>query len=73
VCYTVAAYNFPDVVHFTWGATGQASWDALGGTGRGLVDGGLGLAVRMTRRGDLGLGELLFPGQNFNGDAEAEQ
>jgi hypothetical protein len=44
-----------------WGASGTAPWRRLITPSRQppAVDGGLGLAVRMTRRADLGLGLLL--------------
>jgi hypothetical protein len=61
VCFALASYNHQRVVHSVWGSSGTRPWRLLASPSRNppASDGGLGLAVRMTRRADLGLGQLL--------------
>jgi hypothetical protein len=59
ICFALAAYNHPNVVHHVWGTSGTRPWRLLASPTRTEEDNGLGLAVRMTRRADLGLGQLL--------------
>jgi hypothetical protein len=61
VCFALASYNHQHVVHSVWGSSGTRPWRLLASPSRNppASDGGLGLAVRMTRRADLGLGQLL--------------
>lgn len=65
VCFVVACMGFPGAIKRAWGHTGseieREDWDMLnderGGNETSRL---LGLAVKMTRLDDLGLGQLCF-------------
>jgi hypothetical protein len=62
MCYTVAAFDYPSVIKVTFGRMADEisdyAWDVLNGSGMGQGSESLGRFVRMTRVGDLGLGQL---------------
>lgn len=70
MCFVLACYNHPDLTRDVWGRDASALPDgaiaALAAPGRGADDHSFGLLLRMTRCEDLGLGELLFPGEVFD-------
>jgi hypothetical protein len=62
MCYTVAAFDYPSAIKATYGRMvdeiSDGAWDVLNGSGMRQGSESLGRFVRMTRLGDLGLGQL---------------
>ncbi|TFK95717.1 hypothetical protein BDV98DRAFT_517099 [Pterulicium gracile] len=78
ICFIMASYSFPAAMKATWGRTADEldddTWAMLNSPGSisgkpsdpskaGEGDPFLGLIVRMTRLADLGLAQMLFPGE----------
>lgn len=69
MCFVVASFLYPGAVEGAWGETAEdmdaGVWEALNSTPDGRDANNdkaqmLGLVVKMTRLGDLGLGQLLL-------------